>query len=171
MFNWDLNTLLRRYIYREWRLPKFIAFVQSLGSPLTNLYTRFVEFKELWFHKLKFTDQIIYMEHYLNGEYELVYDLSTRDNDISNVAIIWIENADFIQSNTCYRHEENKSGVFTSRVSEQTEGNVTYHSDDYTLTEQFTVWVPNYINVNENHIRAKIAFYLKAGKQYSIKTY
>lgn len=171
MFNWNLNTLLKRYIYRDWRLPKFIAFMQSLGSPLTNLYTRFVEFKDLWFHKLKFTDQIIYLEHYLNGEYALVYDLATRDTDIGNATIIWIENAEFIQSNTCYHHDENKAGVLTFRASEQTQGNITYHASDYSLAEHFIVWVPNYINLNENHMRAKIAFYLKAGKQYSIKTY
>lgn len=107
----------------------------------------------------------------MNGEYSLLYDIATRYNDIAVGSIIWIENAEFIQANTVYNLDENKVGITVYNTSENTVGNVTYNTSDYAVSEHFIVWVPQYITFSENHMRAKIAFYLKAGKQYSIQTY
>lgn len=178
MFNWNPNIVLR-VLFRLWRKPKFIAFVKALVSPLVLTFARFSEFRSLWLYRLMFTDQVIYLEHFLNGEYSLQYDLATRNTDISNRTIIYILNADFIESDNIFFVDEQQPSMDTYFRLETlvagsppptTSSNV-YFEDELNISTHFTVLVPAHITYDEQRMRAQIDFYLKAGKQYTITTY
>ena len=175
MYSWDLSKLVNRYMNRKWRKPKMLSFLYELAKPLNKKYADFETFKGSIDWKLKFTFQVIYLEHYLNNEYSYSYNASpvVRQNDIDNEAIISVQTIDFLPLNTTFFQIEQVSNMVTYFNSEAETEPIVYFGSEYDVAYHFRVKVPSSFSLSSKEIemRKKIDFYRQASKQYSIEYY
>ena len=91
MFQLDYKKTFRELIPAFLRKEKLMDYLDSIAKPLKDAHTDYLDFRDGINFFATINSQVVHLEHYLNLTYSLNYDLTTRDTDITNGAIIWIE--------------------------------------------------------------------------------
>jgi hypothetical protein len=159
MFNVDFRKALYNLTPHFLRGENNLAWLYSLQQPLKALNTTFVSFRNNTNYRLQFTAQIIYLEHYLNDQ----FDQATRGIFINN-----IEQVDF---RFLYNNIELKPALIIWNNSEAQPPEYLYNYTELLEGDTYIVNVPVAVSFDELVMREKIDFYNNAGKNYSITTY
>ena len=159
MFNVDFKKAIYNLLPFFLRAENSTAWLYSLQQPLKALNNTFVAFRLNINYRLQFTAQIIYLEHYLNDQ----FDPSARGLFITN-----IEENDFT---FIYNNVEQNAPTYFYNKAEAQPSYYFYNWSELLLGDNYIINVPVAIPYNEDNMRAKVDFYNNAGKQYSIITY
>ena len=159
MFNVDFRKALYNLVPHFLRGENNLAWLYSLQQPLKALNNTFVSFRNNINYRLLFTAQIIYLEHYLNDQ----FDQATR-----GIFIATIEQTDF---KFIYNNIELKPPVYLYNNSEAQPPVYFWNWTELLKGDTYVVNVPVAVSYDELVMRSKIDFYNNAGKNYSIITY
>lgn len=190
MFNIDFNDIAKKLIPESERGPRFIAWFKSAIRPLVQLHSQFTSFRDDINYKLLFNAQVIYLEHFLNDQYDNV----NRQ--------IYIEDTANITYNYLYNENENRPPVYLhnySSVDYMRNENEFYETDiklynipenqpyylnsisnnqyyfynqyEFQTQVDYIVMVPFAVNYDEQKMRRQILEYNVAGKRFNINTY
>lgn len=161
-YNIDVSVLLKRIIKREFRIGKWISYLTSALKPFTDINDTFVATSSDINYRMQFNCQTIYLEHYLNDQYDDV------------LRAIYIENTGNTNQVYIFNEEEGQLPPYIFNEDEPeyaTEKVYIFNEDEAMTSEDFIVWVPSYVTYDEVVMRAQIDQYRLAGKIYSIQTY
>lgn len=192
VWSWLVKSLMFFYI----RKPRFIAWVNSLSLPVTVIHSEFLQFRQDILYKLRFTGQIIYLEHILND----MFDPVNRAIYIDNVAdtattIIYYKSElkpktflyykynpvanyqadDFVvEGDKVYKCIAASTGLLPSANPAQWQlykvrPSIKYKSEQ--LAYDFIVMVPSGLIFNIDQMKALVDYYKLLGKAYQIITY
>lgn len=68
-FGLDHDRLPQQHIPSDEQTPEGIGFLKTLFKPLKTLYTNFVNYRNGNLYKLRYSLQVIYLEHLLNDQF------------------------------------------------------------------------------------------------------
>ena len=137
-----------------------LAWLDSLSKPLKTLNGVFDSFRANTLYKLNFTSQIIYLEHFLNDQFDSV---ERR---------IFIDTTDDLGFKFIYQKAESKLKNAIFLASEGSPKKFFIKTfQEIVDTINFTVNVPTVVVFDEDIMRSKIDFYNQAGKIYTIITF
>lgn len=155
----NIENLIRRVTKRELRGPRMIDMFKSMLEPVESINVKFVAKTEEVDYFLQFNGQTIYLEHYLNDQY---------DNILRR---IFIENTATTNRVTIYFKSEGQAptNIFFKSES-QPPAYLRWRSEPVTSND-FIVWVPSDITYDETVMRSQIDLYRIAGKLYTIQTF
>lgn len=159
MFNVDFRKALYNLIPHFLRSEKQLAWLYSLQQPLKALNTLFVSFRTNTLYRLQFTAQIIYLEHYLNDQ----FDQATRG--------IYIDNIEQVDFTFLFNNIELKPATYLYNNSEAQPPVYFYQYTELLEGDTYIINVPVAVSFDELVMRSKVDFYNNAGKNYSIVTY
>jgi len=159
MFDVDFRKLFYNMLPHFLRAPKALAWLDSLSRPLRTLNGVFSSFRNNTNYKLQFTSQVIYLEHYLNDQFDPVQRriFITNINDIGLRFIYTLPEAEPRQP--IYLKSEGETPIYMVTAQEVLD------------TDNFIINVPISLVFNTNVFRAKVDFYNQAGKIYLIETF
>lgn len=159
MFDVDFRKIFYNLIPHFLRADNLLAWLYSLQAPLDSLNFRFNALRKRTKYRLQFTAQIIYLEHYLNDQFDPVgrgiFITNIEENDFT-----WLYNNIALKSPTYYYNN-----------SEAQPPKYLYQYSELLAGDNYVVNVPTSVSFNELNMRSKIDFYNNAGKNYSIITY
>lgn len=141
-----------------WQEP-FVSYIQAVIAPLQGLNDTFAQFADDINYKLSFNGQTVYLEHYLNDQYD---DVLRR---------IWIENTSNTSQAYIYLKAELQPKLFVYKRSEGKPPLYLFGSAEPLFSTHFIVHVPDDITYVEVIMRAQIDQYRIAGKIYEIQTF
>lgn len=159
MFNVDFRKALYNLIPHFLRGEKNLAWLYSLQQPLKALNGVFVSFRNNINYRLQFTAQIIYLEHYLNDQ----FDQATRG--------IFIDNIEQVDFKFIFNNVELKPAIYLYNNSEAQPPVYFYQYTELLEGDTYIINVPVAVAFDELVMRSKVDFYNNAGKNYSIVTY
>jgi hypothetical protein len=159
MFDVDFRKAIYNLLPHFLRGEKNLAWLYSIQQPLKALNTIFVSFRTNTLYRLQFTAQIIYLEHYLNDQFDQVGRGIFIDN---------IEETDFTFT---FNKIEEKPALYYYNDSEAQPAKYLYNTQELLEGENYIVKVPVAVTFDELVMRSKIDFYNNAGKNYLIETY
>jgi len=148
-----------------------IALIDSISAGLQYVNVAFGVFRFNLKFKLEHNAQIIYLEHYLNSLFSIIYDPATRDSDISAGSIIWIESLNVIPD-FVYNIIEGRTTPFIFNTAET--ATKEFYLDNVSeqhLYSTYIIWIPTAIPFSNPAVRAIVDFFNLAGRTYSIQTY
>lgn len=155
----NIANIVRDMIKVSLRKPKRIALLQTALKPLSTINQEFKSKTDDITYFLQFNGQTIYLEHYLNDQYD---DVLQR---------IYIENTSGSNRVTLYFKSEGQASTFVYFKSEaQPPLYLRWKSEPVTGVD-FIVWVPVDVTFDEIVMRAQIDKYRQAGKTYLIQTF
>ncbi|MCG9911835.1 MAG: hypothetical protein MH137_11090 [Flavobacteriales bacterium] len=128
-----------------------------------TLHNRFV-------YDISHTGQVASMEHYLNDQYSIVYNMATRSADIANGDIIWIDSGLQITPVYLYNKAELKQPIYIRNKSES-EPPVYLRNKAEGAGYEFIVYVPSALTWNQAQLDSQIKKYKQAGARYIIQVY
>lgn len=159
MYNVDLNRVVRQFLPVRKKQPVMLAFVYSLIYPITELYERFLVFRETIIFKARYNSQIMYIEHLLNSYFN------------EGGTSIYIQDGVIIDEFYLFKNSEPNDAEYIYKVSEGGTDRYLYLDSEYGSIVDFIVNVPSAITYDTNLMKAWINRYKMAGKKYSIVNY
>lgn len=155
----NISTYLSRIIKRELRQPKVLALLTSILKPFSDVNNEFVELTDETKYLLQFNGQTIYLEHYLNDQYDNV------------LRRIYIETVSESNRVVLYYKTEGQAPVYIYRKSELATPVYIRRRYEAVSSTDFIVYVPSDVSYDETAMRAQIDQFRQAGKTYIIQTY
>lgn len=144
------------------------------SAPLTDLVELFArllnQLHEQFGYEISHTGQVASMEHYLNDQYSIAYDMATRTADIANGDIIWIDSGLQITPIYLYNKAELKQPIYIRNKSES-EPPVYLRNKSEGAGYEFIVKVPSSLTWNQAQLDSQIKKYKQAGARYIIEIY
>jgi len=147
----DYNRLVLLLLPTFLRKPVLIGYIQSLISPIDNLYYRWCSFREDNLYKVKHTGQICKLRKALNDRFDPM------------LRRIIIGDGNRYRRQYLYTTAENRPKYLGTLFL--------YQNSDYADTgADFIIWVPAEINIRQPYeLKAWIDFYKAGGKRYKIE--
>lgn len=198
MFNINWPQLAAELTPSKYRSKmKFAAWLGVLLSPVRDLHTQFLSFRQDAIYKARFTGQIIYLEKRLNDRFDPIARGIYIDN-VADVNWIYVFNSSEQQlplyaynnynSSTTYQvgeYAQTATGVYqctatstgnfpdTATTFWTRVGDSLYlqNLSEYALQFDFIVKVPAALVFDANEMKAIINYYKLAGKRYTIQPY
>lgn len=146
------------------RLEPLVSFVVLFSHRLNVLNVKFV-------YEIGHTGQIASLEHFLNDQNGLAYDLQTRDADITAVAIIWIDESIVVPPVYMFNQEEMNPPLYFRNADEVPDAPVYFRNVEESYGFDFIVKVPSTLTYDEPRLKAQVNKYRSAGKRFKIETY
>lgn len=144
---------------------RFRAFIKSCFKPLTNINIDAL-------YKLGHNFQKASLEHLLNKEYNLPYNLQLRDNLIANGQIIYLQR--YLQNSILtyiYLQSEGQPPTYLYTQAEGEPPLYLYTTAEVLGSYDFIVWVPASVTFNHYELRALIYQYVDCTARFVINTY
>lgn len=159
MFNVDFRQIFYNVLPFFLRSPISLAWVYSWAKPLKDLNIIFSAFRDNTIYKLQFTSQTIYLEHYLNDQFDQIgRGIYIVTNDVVTITFLGLSFEVQFKINE-YNNIEGQPSPFVYNTSEQIDA------------PNFSVYIPNTLVFNINELNEKINFYNQAGKSFEIIYY
>lgn len=160
--NWliDITDLISKLIKKELRDQQ--VNVDLMAAPLKPFADINEEFNTTALrleYELQFNAQTIYLEHYLNDQYDNI----NRQ--------IWIENIATLNAVYLYRKSEGQAPTYIYRKSEALPVPFLRRRTEGVTENDYIVWVPVAVVYDETVMRAQINKYNYADKRYTIQTF
>lgn len=183
------------------RARKTLLYLYSLIKPIKDVNNSFLSYYEVKKRILKHNAQTIYLEHYLNLEYDAINEGIYIEN-ITESSVLYVFNTEEAQSpiyvynlydnsnayvvgefcsygNTIYECIANTTGNLPTNAtywSETTEQIYLYNNGESASSYNFIVWIPDAIKIqcgypNYTTFKAKINQFIFSDKTYIIQTY
>jgi hypothetical protein len=159
MFNIDFRQIA--YNLTPWFLRELrsLAFIYSLIKPLKDLNVIFNSYRTNTLYNLQFTSQTIYLEHYLNDQFDPI-----------NRAI-FITTIDLVTITFIGRYFEPIYNIIEYNNIEGQLNPFVYNNAEQSALPNFIVNVPAALSFNSDEMKEKINFYNQSGKTYLITTF
>lgn len=159
MFSVDFENIATNLLPIAKRKVKRIALLRSILSPLQYLNTVFNTFRTNTHYSLRFNAQVIYLEHFLNDQYD-PGDRGIYIEDNANIEYTYIFNKDeAVEPQYLFNSSEAEPPVYF------------YNRIDYDADFDYIVKVPVGVSFSEIEMRNKILRYNAAGRRFKIETY
>lgn len=160
MFNIDFKDIADKIIPNLFIKDRFKVFLYCLVRPLKTVNQFFQSFRNNIHYGLLFNAQVIYLEHYLNDQYDSV-NRAIYIQDASNVEYNYFSNKIEARPNVYLNNKvEEVPPIYLKNKSEDTDGVVDY-----------IVMVPSYVVFTQLVMRNQILQYNLAGKRFSIQIF
>lgn len=161
MYSLNFNDIINKLTPTVFRFSVFLEYLYSSAAAIVGVHTSFRSLITITNNKLQFTGQTIYLEHYLNDEYDHI----NRD--------IYIEDlTGYVDFNYLFNSNEQLQDIYVYNAAETNLNQVyLFNESEYATDFQFIVWIPSIVTYNEERLRAQIDYYKIAGKNYLIQTY
>lgn len=159
MFNIDFRHIVYNLTPYFLRSDANLSFLYSLVEAVGELNVVFNSFRDNTLYLLQFTSQIIYLEHYLNDQFDPI----GRGIYITN-----LEELDWV---FLYNFIEQKPPLFIFNKAEAATPVYFKNFSELINENNFIINIPVAVTYVENVVRAKVDFYNQAGKNYTIVTY
>lgn len=160
MYSFDFDKLIENLLPWFLRKPILKSWLKSLSTPARSLYSRFEEFvgKKRW--EASITGQVAVLEIMLNKEFyndETLRKIFISDNDLEER--VYLFNSPEAQA-PVYLHNlnEGQEPIFITNFWERN-------------SADFTVWVPDTLIFDINHMTGLVKKFKVAGPTFDIKTY
>jgi hypothetical protein len=157
MYNVDFDDIAKKLIPLRLRKVKALDYLSAILKPLKSLHADFLSFVNTKKYELKFTGQIIYLEHLLND----TYDSTTRG--------IYIVDTANIDLTYWFNRGELTSFYYLRNRSEGQPPKYLKNRIEYINHIHFIIKVPSGVSFVEVQMRTLIDKYLQAGKNYTIE--
>lgn len=159
MFNIDFRHIVYNLTPYFLRSDENLSWLYSLIEPVAELNIVFNSFRDNTLYLLQFTSQTIYLEHYLNDQFDPI----GRGIFITNLdELDWI----FL------RNEIEQKPPFYLFNDVEAAPPVYFKNYTELLNDtNFIINIPVAVSYVENIVRARVDFYNQAGKNYTIVTY
>jgi len=162
MFNIDFAKLVKDLLPWFHRRTVMEKWLSALISPVTSLYTAFLEERTKRLYEASYNGQVAELEYVLNDYY--YNSPTTRD--------IYIEDYVGYADTFIYNKAEGLDDTFIYNTAENTEPNTfIFNADEGRGGPDFIVWVPDNLVFDESYMRSLVNKYKMAGPAYEIKTY
>lgn len=158
MYNVDYNELGNQQLPIKKRKPKWKSILFSILKPLQTVNDQMVEFHEETRYALLFNAQVIYLEHFLNDQYDPI-DRGIYIEDTANIDYTYLHNK-----------IEEVDPVYVFNDSEETP-HFLFSWSEYESEVDYIVKVPVTVDFNPIEMRNRILKYNSAGKRFEINTY
>ena len=159
MFNIDFRHIIYNLTPYFLRSDANLSFLYSLVEAVGELNIIFNSFRDNTLYLLQFTSQIIYLEHYLNDQFDPIGRGIYIDN---------IEELDWL---FLFNVVEQKPPLFIFNKAEAATPVYFKNFNELINDINFIINIPVAVTFVENVVRAKVDFYNQAGKNYTIVTY
>lgn len=154
--NW--NVFLLQNLLIRYRVPKVVAFLKVLISPINDSYYSWHNWRIDNLYKMEYTGQICYLRGSLNDKFD---PLQRR---------IYIGEGEDKPTTYIYTEAEYQA-VYTNTEAEGNEGTLYIYTEAETADSglDFIVYVPFELLITQIYaIRAHIDFYKQGGRRYAI---
>jgi len=159
MFNIDFRQIVYNLTPFFLRSEKNLAYIYALVKPLKDLNVIFNSYRTNTLYNLQFTSQTIYLEHFLNDQFDPI----GRG--------IYIETLDELDFIFIFNLVESKPAYYLYNKAEA-EPPIYFKNNTELINEiNFTIFVPVGVSFNSDVLSGKVDFYNQAGKNYTIQTY
>ena len=158
MFNIDFRRLIYNLLPHFLRKAGTLAYLYSAIQPLRTLNNIFIGFRNNTNYNLSFTGQTIYLEHYLNDQYDPI----GRG--------IYITNLNLAPYNYIFNVIESQPEQYVFNTAE---GNP-FYIDNYAEVLaglDFTIFTPVALTINLIDFNADVTTYAQAGVTWDVQTY
>lgn len=151
------------------------AILSRLRKPvLLSLMKMFANIMQAQYDKLyniiTHSGQVASLEHFLNDQFNIPYDISTRALDIAAGNIIYLTDGVILGTVYVYNNLEGQNVPYLYNNSEGVNGAYLYNNSEYS-GEDFIIYVPNAMSPMISMIKANANMYLLADKKYKILIY
>lgn len=162
MFNIDFSKLVSDLLPWFHRKPVMVAWLKALISPLTSLYTSFLQERTRRLYEASYNGQIAELEYVLNDYY--YNSPTTRD--------IYIEDYVGYEDTFIYNVSESLEETVIYNTAENTEPNtIIFNAEEGSGGPDFIVWVPDTLIFDQNYMVSLVTKYKVAGPSFVIMTY
>lgn len=139
------------------RKAKHFAFLNSLVTPLQQLHSLFLQFRENQLYDLKITGQVIYLELVLND----IFDPVQRR--------IYIEDGEIYEPPVFYEEYKNQPVIFNEEASASNPIFWNTENIENRINVNFYVWVPSDVVFDTSRMKAVVNKYKVFGRTYEIR--
>jgi hypothetical protein len=157
MFSLNFKDIGVKLLPPVLKKERMIALVSVCLHPLKYVNDLLNALRDEKNYFLRFNGQIIYLEHFLNDQYDPVYRRIYIE-DVANLEPIYL-----------YNNAEERTPVYLHNKEEGADPVYMINRREYILEFEYIVKVPNDLVFNEIEMRSKINRYNIAGKRYIIE--
>jgi hypothetical protein len=196
MYNINFNQLLAELLPPMLRL-KAIVYNYCLAalSPVRDLHTQFIQFRNEAIYKASFTSQVIYLEKRLNDRFDAIMR-RIYINNVADLPFVYAFNSSENENLFAYNNYDSAityqvddycstpTGVYkciatsTGNLPDTSANFVWQHENTYlmnvsemNLANDFIVMVESSITFDANEMRSIVNYYKLAGKRFTIQIY
>lgn len=155
----DISDYISKLIKKELRQQVNLDLISAPIKPFADINEDFNTLALRLEYELQFNGQTIYLEHYLNDQYDPI----NRH--------IWIENIAESNAVYIYRKSEGQAPTYIYRKSELIAVPFIRRVTEGATETDFIVWVPVSVTYDEIVMRAQIDKFKYADKRYTIQTF
>lgn len=159
MFSIDFDDIVNKLLPIRLNKARNREFIYALLKPLKDLHESFKQLRNTTAYKLSFNAQIVYLEHYLNDQ----YDPNNRGiyiEDVANIEYVYL-----------FNKLENRPAIILHNKSENKAPCYLRNKQEYSTAVDYIIKVPIGVNYNDLKMRSQVLFYNNAGRRFKIETY
>jgi hypothetical protein len=162
MYNLDIDSLVFKRTPPDLRLPKYVAWMQNMLSPMQTVNADFVSTMNGLKEELSINGQTMILEWALNQKWPAAGGGILIDNTPDHKPRYYIFGEDENQGFLGYVRSEDEG--FPPLI-------YLYGEEEYEVENDFTVKVPASLDFDTDEMKAFINKYKLADKRYKIETY
>ena len=155
IYTLDIERLAHWLVPERWRQPVTLAWVKSMAVNLTNLFNRFLLYRERKKYDLLITPQVCFLEKALNDKYDFIQRR------------IYIEDGDDQDPVHLFKRDELKP-VYLYKRSEDQPVYLRSRTETAEFGVDFIVHVPSDIIFDQAEMRTYLTGYKLTTKTFSI---
>lgn len=154
---------LHNAILSRLRKPVLLSLVKMFANIMQAQYDKL-------YNIITHSGQVASLEHFLNQQFNISYDINTRAADIASGSIIYCTDGVVLATMYVYNNLEGQNVPYLYNNSEGVNGAYLYNSSEYS-GEDFIIYVPSAMLSMTSMIKANANKYLLADKKYKIELY
>lgn len=158
LFNIDFDVLEKLLIRRKLRLPKRMAGITALLSPVKYVWNKFVAFYNGILYDMAHTTQTVFLQAVLNDKYDnILRRIVINDGPDKDAMIV-------------YRDIESKPGPFIYLNAENHPKYIYNNAETADLGPDFIIEIPVAVTYNQEELIALVNKFKLPGKVFIIQT-